>query len=254
MPGINDGKNLENTVFDLFKLYPGVDSAAIVPLGLSKHGAPRTRLTPVNPAFCRETIQQVASWQKLFRAQTGRTFAYLADEFYLQGKTVIPKSEEYDDFAQIEDGVGMVRSFLDEFDLELHRRRKRNLSLNGIIATGKLFFPILRNCMDQFNIRFGANIRVCPAENRYMGRSITVAGLLGGADIKRALEKADPGEFAIVPSEAISQVGGVFVDGLTTEDLSKMLGIPVYPGGQTFADFFRLLCAINKKRQFIIAH
>jgi putative radical SAM enzyme (TIGR03279 family) len=252
MPGINDGKNLEKTVFDLFKLFPGVESAAIVPLGLSRHRTPRTRLKPVTPQFCRETIRQVAPWQEYFRARTGTTFVYLADEFYLQGKNDLPKSEAYDDFAQIEDGVGMVRSFLDEFTMALPRRRKKTIALKGTIATGRLFFPILQECIDQLNSRFGTELKVCPVENKYMGRRITVAGLLGGADIREALEKAGPGEFAIVPSEAISQIGGVFVDGLTPEGLSKRLGIPVYPGGRTVGDFFRLLFSLSKKRQFVI--
>src|SRR5213593_1527183 len=102
MPGINDGKNLEKTVFDLYGYYPGVYSVAIVPLGLSDHGRPREVYAPVTPPFCREIIRQVAPWQEKFRREIHRTFAYIADEFYLQGQIPLPPTGYYDEFAQIE--------------------------------------------------------------------------------------------------------------------------------------------------------
>jgi putative radical SAM enzyme (TIGR03279 family) len=245
MPGINDGKNLEKTVFDLFGFYPGVESVAIVPLGLSDHGTPKKRLKPVTPGFCRDVINQTAPWQKHFRARIGRTFACLADEFYLQGGSVLPESVDYDDFAQIEDGVGMVRSFLDEFEVEMARRRKRPSPLYGTIATGKLFSRTLQTCTDRFNDKFGARLRVCPVENRFLGRKITVAGLLSGKDILGALDGKEAGDFVIFPSEAISRIDGIFLDGLSPQDISERIGMPVLPGGRTVGDFFRLLWGIS---------
>ncbi len=247
MPGINDGKNLEKTVFDLFDLYPGVESVAIVPLGLSKHGSPKKILTPATPKFCREVIRQIEPWQKHFRTQIGRTFACLADEFYIQGKADLPESEYYDDFAQIEDGVGMVRTFLDEFEIELARRRSRPLSLQGTIITGTLFARTLQACIDQLNKKFGADLQIRPVENRFMGRRITVAGLLSGGDIAAALESIKPGKFVIAPSEAISRIDGIFIDGLSPQDISASIGIPVYPSGRTVRDFFRLLWRISRQ-------
>jgi putative radical SAM enzyme (TIGR03279 family) len=246
LPGINDGKNLKKTVFDLFSFYPGVESVAIVPLGLSEYGTPKERLAPVTPGFCREVISQAAVWQNHFRTQIGRTFACLADEFYLQGEEAVPGSEYYDDFAQIEDGVGMTRLFLDNFEMELDKRRRRRLNLFGTIATGALFFKTLQLCIEKFNSKFGTRLQVLAVENRFMGRSVTVAGLLGGQDIAAALDGRTTGEFVIVPSEAISWIDEIFIDDTSLPNLAERIGIPVYSGGRTVHDFFDLLFELNR--------
>ncbi|MGA2260273.1 MAG: DUF512 domain-containing protein, partial [Acidobacteriota bacterium] len=155
MPRVNDGEHLLKTVFDLYSYYPGVNSVAIVPLGLSDYGAPKGSLNPVTPDFCLEVIHQVTPWQRQFRRDTGRGFAYLADEFYIQGGMPIPDAGSYDELDQIEDGVGMVRRFLDEFASHLRRRRKRRHGVQGTLATGKLFYPFLRDCIEQFNRKLG---------------------------------------------------------------------------------------------------
>ena len=243
MPGINDGGHLERTVFDLYGYHPGVDSVAIVPLGLSDHGRPKDIFTPVTASYCRDVIAQVAPWQARFRGETGRTFAYLADEFYLQGGMPLPGTAHYDDFAQIEDGVGMVRKFLNDFETEIRRCRKPRPRLCGTLVTGTLFYPILSECMSRLNDRIGSRLRTIEAPNRFMGESITVAGLLAGQDILDALSSVDPGGFVIIPSEAISRPDGVFVDDLSADDLAHRLGRPVYPCGRTMRDFFKLLNA-----------
>jgi len=241
MPGINDGAQLEKTIFDLYRLYPGVQSVAIVPLGLSDHGRPKDRLAPVTPVYSREVIRQAAAWRDRFRTAIGHTFAYLADEFYIQAGTAIPEAAYYDDYAQIEDGVGMVREFLDEFEKELRRRRKSRNGLKGTLATGGLFSHALQGCMERFNRKFGSCLQVCKVENRFMGRKVTVAGLLAGRDILTALSGRDLGDFVIIPGEALSREGGVFVDNLTPGDLAEKLDRPVYSGGHTVRSFFKLL-------------
>jgi putative radical SAM enzyme (TIGR03279 family) len=241
MPEINDGISLEKTVFDLYRLYPGVQSVAIVPLGLSDHGTARDRFIPVTPDYSREVIRQAILWQNRFREQTGRTFAYLADEFYIQGGAAIPPRPHYDDFAQIEDGVGMVREFLDEFEIAMARRRRFRKVPEGTLATGRLFFPILQRCMERFNHKFGSRLKVCAIENRFMGRNISVAGLLGGQDILAALNGKNMGNFLIIPEEALSRGDSILVDDFSLKDLSEILGKPVYPSGRTVRDFFNLL-------------
>jgi NifB/MoaA-like Fe-S oxidoreductase len=241
MPGINDGRNLEKTVFDLYAYRPGVSSVAIVPLGLSDHGRPRESFTPVTAAYCREIVAQAAPWQERFRREIGRTFAYLADEFYIHGGLALPETGHYDEFAQIEDGIGMVRKFLNDFEQEMRRRRKSREGLHGTLVTGSLFRPFLEGCVARFNARFGARLAVREAVNRFMGKDITVAGLLGGGDILGALEGFDSGKFVIIPYEAVSRIDGVLVDNVTPADISGELGRPVYPSGRTMADFFSLL-------------
>jgi putative radical SAM enzyme (TIGR03279 family) len=241
MPGVNDGEQLRKTIFDLYALYPGIQSAAIVPVGLSDFGPRANCFTPVTPAYSRALIKQAVPWQTRFRSKIGRTFACLADEFYLQAGMRIPGREYYDDFVQIEDGIGMVRNFLDDFRAELVRRRRSSASLHGTLATGGLFYPILKRCMEQFNKRFGSKVRVRQIENRFMGSSITVAGLLGGNDILAALADKNIGDFLIIPEEAIARGSGILVDNLTCDDVSRRLGKPVYSSGRTVREFFTLL-------------
>ncbi len=246
MPGINDGPHLEKTVLDLFDFYPGIRSIAIVPLGLSDYGRPKDILKPVTPGFCRKTVRQVTALQHRFRAETGETFAYIADEFYLQGGFEIPEAYLYDDFSQIEDGVGMVRTFLDTFETEW-KRRSKNLGLRGTIVTGKLFYPILKNCMDRFNQKFGSHLQVCMARNKFLGKKITVSGLLSGTDVLKAIRGSDEGNFVIIPQDALSQNEGIFLDDLSLEDVSQAIGKPVYTSGRTVRDFFLLMKKLSEE-------
>lgn len=242
MPGINDGEHLKKTVFDLYAWRPGIDSVAIVPLGLPHCLPPDSGLVPVTLEFCRGIIRQTAPWQRQFRRETGRAFAYLADEFYIQGKMPIPGFGSYDDFRQIEDGVGMVRRFLDEFALHLKRRRRRLPGLAGTLATGRLFYPFLQKCSTAFNRKLGSKLQVLEVENRFMGSGITVAGLLAGQDFISALSGRPLGDFVVIPNEALSQAERIFVDDLSPADVAERLGVPVIPSGRSMSDFFSRLC------------
>ena len=244
MPGINDGACLEQTVRGLLAYYPGVDSVAIVPLGLSDHGTTRERYRAVTAEFCREVIGQARPWQHEFRCAIGRTFAYLSDEFYIQGGVELPGTGYYDEFAQIEDGIGMVRKFLDDFAMELRRRRRPLNRLNGTLVTGKLFRPYLEDCVERLNRKLGASLKVLQVENRFMGKEITVAGLLGGGDIIEALSGRDNGDFVVIPNEAVSRLDAILVDNLTVADIAARIGCRVYPSGQSTRDFFRLLSSL----------
>ena len=245
MPGINDGRHLEKTIADLHRFYPGIPSVAVVPVGLSDYGLPRKRLKPVTPSYCRKIIRRVAPWQELFRVQDGQTFVYLADEFYIQGNRPLPGADHYDDFAQIEDGVGMVRTFLDEFEIQCRRRRKSCTSLRGTLVTGKLFYPNLQKSMDGFNRKFGSHVKVVRAENRFLGKNITVAGLLSGRDVLDALRGKDLGNFVIIPQDALYATDGILLDDLSLRDLSDSLGKPVFSSGQTVRNFFSLLFKLS---------
>lgn len=241
MPGVNDGKHLLRTVLDLYSYFPGVGSVAIVPLGLSDHGPARERFIPVTPWFCREVIRQAAPWQRQFRRETGKGFVYLADEFYIQGGVPIPGSRYYDDFAQIEDGVGMVRRFLNEFASHLGRGYKLRRHLQGTLATGRLFYPFLQRCAAQLNRKLGARLDVVEVENRLLGRDIAVSGLIAGEDCIEALGGRSLGDFVVIPNEAVSRVDGILLDDMSPSDVARRLGRPVFPSGHAMRDFFELL-------------
>jgi putative radical SAM enzyme (TIGR03279 family) len=242
MPGINDGHHLEKSIDDLYRHYPGIASVAIVPLGLSDHGTSKDIYTPVTASYCRHIVTQLVPKQIQFRNDRGTTFAYLADEFYIQGGIPLPEATHYDDFAQIEDGIGMVRRFLDDFDRELSRWRKPRPHLAGTLVTAQLFFPFLKEAIGRFNLKFHSKLKVKKIENRFLGGNITVAGLLSGEDILAGVGQGRPGDFLVIPDDAVSSSEGVLIDDTSMEVISEKLELPVYRSGPSVRDFFDLLC------------
>lgn len=229
-PEINDREVLRKTIFDLAAEYPRITSVAIVPLGLTRYNTD-PRLTRVTPEFCREVIDQVSEMQKELHAKLGTNFALLGDEIYLRAGRRIPGQSHYGDYPQIEDGVGMVRSFENEFT-KLVRRLERDGwtsadQTSGTIFTGTLFAPVLKKMMDKFNARFGTRLIVEPLENSYFGGDVSVAGLLTGQDLLRARERV-VGNFVLIPKQMLKSDDAIMLDGMNVNEVSRELGQPVH--------------------------
>jgi NifB/MoaA-like Fe-S oxidoreductase len=221
---------LTKTIFDLAAEYPRITSVAIVPLGLTRYNTD-ARLTRVTPEFCREVIDQVTAIQKELHATLGTNFALLGDEIYLRAGRRIPARTHYGDYPQIEDGVGMVRSFTNEFT-RLMRQLERDeaATLNntpGTIFTGTLFAPELKRMIDKLNTRFGTRLSVEPLENSYFGGDVSVAGLLTGQDLLHARERVT-GEFVVIPKQMLKSDEAIMLDGMKLDDVSRALGQPVH--------------------------
>lgn len=245
-PGWNDGKHLIKTLHDLFSFYPAVLSVAVVPLGLTDHRERVPAMEPVDANYARRTIELMKPTQAAFQRKTGTAFAYLGDEFYLMSDTPMPPRSHYADFPLLENGVGMVRQFLDEFAGLLRRKPVENFNgLRATIVTGKIFAPILTESVAGFNARFGSRLEVVAVENRYLGKGITVAGLLSGSDIVTAMNGRDYGEFLMIPSEAMIHDDSLFLDDLRRADVEAALGVRVLPTGYSPREFFDIL----KKRR-----
>jgi putative radical SAM enzyme (TIGR03279 family) len=230
-PEINDGQVLEQTIRDLAADYPRISSVAIVPLGLTRYNTD-SRLTAVTPEFCRKTIDQVTALQRDLRKRLGTTFAFLGDEIYLRAGAPVPSRAHYGDLPQIEDGVGMVRSFNNGFAALIKRAARQSLlageQLNGTILTGTLFAPELQKVIEDFNSRFGFRFKVEAVANNYFGGDVSVAGLLTGGDFVSAKSRIS-GDFAIIPKTTLKSDEDVMLDGTTLAELTRKLGVPVYP-------------------------
>ena len=229
-PEINDGDVLKKTIMDLAAEFPRITSVAIVPLGLTRYNTD-ARLTRVTPEFCRRVIDEVGLIQKELRAKLGTNFALLGDEIYLRAGRRIPARSHYGNYPQIEDGVGMVRSFSNEFArlvrrLDRHdwttRKKKR-----GTIFTGTLFAPVLKEMIDKLNQRFGTELVVEALENTYFGGDVSVAGLLTGQDLLQARERI-AGEFVVIPRQMLKSDEAIMLDGMHLAELSRALGQPVH--------------------------
>ena len=239
-PEINDGAVLRQTINDLAASYPRVRSVAIVPLGLTRYNTDE-RLTPVTREFCQRVIRETRPLQRELRARLGTTFAFLGDEIYLRAGRRIPGRKHYGDYPQIEDGIGMVRSFSEEFGAlrrRLLRRPPRGAqNLNGTILTGALFAPVLKRLVDSLNEQFGTRLRVVGVENQYFGSEIVVAGLLTGSDILAVRDQLQ-GDFVIIPRTTLKSDEPVMLDGTTLEELQRQLGLPLH--ALDFVSFARM--------------
>lgn len=230
-PQINDGLHLEKTVFDLSTFYPQVKSLAIVPVGLTKYRMGLPRLKPVDREYSRKLIKSVKHWQSYFRRKFKSNFVYVADEFYLLAGLDIPPKKYYDEFYQIENGVGMVREFLDNFNKQgrlLPRRLKNKLSLTlitGALADKFLRGHILRR-LEQIKC---LNVNLLPVKNNFLGKSVTVTGLLSGGDILKTLRKSNHADLVMLPPNCLNS-DGFFLDDLKPSDLKKELGTKIVIG------------------------
>ena len=260
-PEINDGVILEKTLRDLAAHYPKVVSTAVVPVALTRYNKDE-RLTRVTPEFCRRTIKEVEKLQKEFRKTLGVTFAFLGDEIYIKAGAEIPSRRHYGNYPQIEDGVGMVRSFVNAFEKALVRtgtdsdRIPANVrthaaaivpknggkaastnknpvttvpgsDLFGTFLTGEMFAPILREEIDKYNTLTGSRLSVIAVPNTYFGGDVAVAGLLTGQDLLAMRDKI-VGDFVVIPKATIKSDEPIFLDGMTYDALRAKFSVPVY--------------------------
>jgi len=244
MPGVNDGPHLKKSIFDLLSFFPSLQTVAVVPVGLTDHRQGLKPLAPVDAAYARETISIVHGYQREIRKKYGTPFGYLGDEFYILAGRPIPGRSHYGEFPILENGVGMVRRFLDEYRAAMRRKWQRPARpARGTVVTGKIFFPILEKSVGELNRKFGLDLRCVMAPSLFLGKAITVAGLLAGGDIYEAVRNRMHGDFLVVPSEAMIHEEGLFLDDWVRGDLENRLGVPVIGGGNHVADFFKLVFA-----------
>ena len=248
-PGINDGEVLRRTILDLAADHPRIKSVAVVPLGLTRYNTDE-RLTPVTPEFCQRTINEVAPLQRELRARLGTTFAFLGDEIYLRAGLSVPGRAHYGDYPQIEDGVGMVRSFRNSFAALERKLRRRPPAhpekLDGTILTGTLFAPALREAIERLNRAFGTRLHVLAVENNYFSGDVSVAGLLTGSDFLAARGQVC-GSFAVIPDAALKTGEAVLLDGMTFDELKQAFPVPLHAAD--FDGFARLLLSVGSDFQ-----
>jgi len=227
-PEINDGEILRRTIYDLAEMYPGVSSVAIVPLGLTRY-LNDERLRPVTAEFCRRTINEVSVIQKDLQKRLATTFAFLGDEIYLKAGQDVPARKHYGDYPQIEDGIGMVRSFANDFEglLRSLPQRRKAQAVHGTILTGTLFAPVLQKLIEQFNEACGTRINVVSVKNDYFGGDVSVAGLLTGGDFLAARDRV-VGDFAIIPRVALKSDEPIMLDGIRFAEMQKQFAVPLY--------------------------
>ncbi len=231
-PGINDGEILTQTAQGLAELHPGVQSIAVVPLGLTRHRAGLAALTPVTPDCARLVMSQVEELGAAFRRRFGHPFIYLADEWFFLTGTAIPQASYYEDFPQIEDGVGLARQLIDRLaDDGDHLpivdwvRGRRATVVTGVMAAPLITTELVTGLLT----RHAKAVDLVVVENDFLGPGITVAGLLAGGDIERAVKRQRPGDVICLPPSCVNG-RSLFLDDMSLSDLESALGAPLHLG------------------------
>lgn len=222
--GINDGVVLENSMAVLSSFYPGLRSVAVVPVGLTKHRQGLPALKGYDSMTAREVVEQIRVFQKRFQKKWGEPFVYLSDEFYLLAGQPLPQTEHYGNFWQVENGVGLTRTFLDDFEKtvkSLPKKLERPKQLTWV--TGVLAGPILlQTVLPRLGRIRNLHVDVQIIPNHFFGESITVSGLLTGGDIIDAFRRNPSDALLCLPSNCLNE-DGIFLDDLSPLDLEKEL-------------------------------
>ena len=229
--GLNDGDELINTMHDLATLYPAVNSVSIVPAGLTKHRDGLYPLEPFTPEECFRVVKKVENFALLCKKEYGSSIFFCGDELYLKAGLDIPSPEYYEDFSQIENGVGMIASMRDEFDAAFKDLDEMpTLPRTVSVATGVAAYPFICELTKRMEERFeGLKIYVYRIDNIFFGENITVAGLVTGGDLLTQLKEMPLGDTLFIPRVMLESEGVMFLDNATLDEAKNTLGIDICP-------------------------
>ncbi|MEZ4650625.1 MAG: DUF512 domain-containing protein [Candidatus Eisenbacteria bacterium] len=234
VPGYNDGEDLKNTVRELAKYFPHVQSLAVVPLGMTTHREGLPDLEPVSEDLARRTLADAEAFQEEFRETLGITFLHMADEWYRKVGRPVPPETQYDGFPQLENGIGLTRWFTNKMGRvrQLFPDAKDAGVRKVTLVTGELFRPVLEPMVRKKLERSkeDVEVQIVGVENHFFGRSITVSGLLVGQDIIRALEQVpDLGDRIYLPPSTLND-DDIFLDDTPLGAIQERFRIPVQVG------------------------
>ncbi len=236
-PGINDGEVLEETIAALVSFFPQIGSVATVPLGLTRHRKGLTQLQPITAEYAKKYLQHADLLAAKYKDELGQHFIYPSDEFYIRAGMAIPGRERYDDFQQFENGVGMVRTLLDDFSEIKNKfpgRLKKPVRISFV--TGMMMQEIFeREIVAVFRAVQNLHIEVIAVKNDFYGHSIRTTGLLTGQDIYKNCHERKLGKKLYLPANCLNP-DLKFLDDWTLDGLSEKLQIPVETCANDFSE------------------
>ena len=250
---VNDGDELRRTIKDLSKYLPYMRSVSVVPAGITKYREGLYPIETFNREEAGEVIDIIEGYQRQFYKEYGIHFVHASDEWYINAEREFPEEDRYDGYVQLENGVGMMRIFIDEFKDALEKltnskeypKLREKLQRVVTIAVGKLTYPIMKKFTEQMEILFpGLTINIFYIRNDFFGETITVSGLITGRDlVKQIKERQDNGEelgrILNIPSNMLRIGEQVFLDDMTVAEVETKLGmklVPVESGGKDFIE------------------
>jgi len=226
VPGLNDGEVLEQSLTDLWNLDEAVLSVALVPVGVTQFSHLYTG-KPMDQENARTLLDAVHRWEERALQARGDRWVYGSDELYLLAGAALPDAEHYGEFSQIENGVGAVTSLRARVHDGLAQLPRLDGRRIGVV-TGTSMAPLMPELLEQLTDATGAEFVLIPTENSLFGPTTTTAGLLVGADIRRALADRTDLDMALIPAECIND-NGLFLDEEPFIVVRESLPMPVYP-------------------------
>lgn len=229
-PGINDGKELKYSIEKLASLYPAVQSIAAVPVGITKFRENLPDLEEYTRESAKEVICIIEEYQHEFLEKFGTRLVYASDEFYLKAGLKLPDDEEYEDYPQLENGVGMLTDLECTFDKALKNDDETEVAdRNVFIATGEAAKPLLEKLSEKFYNKYNKKIPVLEIKNDFFGHSITVSGLITGKDLTNSLKDRNDIDELLISSNMLRSEGDMFLDSMTVEEAEKILSCKITP-------------------------
>jgi putative radical SAM enzyme (TIGR03279 family) len=242
-PELNDGEVLRRTLTDLERYHPHLRSVAVVPVGLTRHREGLTAIKPVTKEYAKNFLRIADEYAAEFYQRLGMNFIYPSDEFYLMADEPIPPASRYDAFEQMENGVGMLRDLVDDFNnrqincIPKHLPKPAKVTLVTAILAGEF---IAENILPRLQQIKNFTPELAVVINQFYGDTIRVTGLLTGQDIYAELKARDLGAAVFLPKSCLNDKQ-IFLDDWTLAELQAKLGVPVVPLKNDFAGIFEFL-------------
>lgn len=225
-PGVNDGEELVYSLNELSRLKT-LNSVSAVPVGITKHREGLCEITPYTKETAQKVIETIYEFGEKAKKEKGSRTFFASDEFYLKAELPIPEDSYYEDYPQIENGVGMIRDHREGFEYALKKAKKENREYNGLkktVVTGYAAYSHICSLVEDFKKVYStAEINVVRIKNNFFGESVTVSGLLTGGDIVSQVENA--GEILLLPENVLKQDEDVFLDNMTLLQVKEKLGV-----------------------------
>jgi putative radical SAM enzyme (TIGR03279 family) len=236
-PGINDGIYLEKTIDQLSELYPGVETLAVVPVGLTKYRENLPNLRNYYPTEATDIIKYIEKRQKDFLKAKGSRFVWVADEFYVEAKMNFPARHTYEEMLQFENGIGMAREFISMFNHRKQYLKKIKSNKRVMFLTGYSAYPFFNSEIISFiKNELNLNLTVNPVTNHFWGPMVTVSGLLTGQDLLREARKnIEKYDCLVIPPNCLNN-DNLFLDNLSLEQFKNTLGKEVIVGQYNLAE------------------
>lgn len=253
MPGLNDGAQLDKSIQDLMTLVPQLQTISVVPVGLTKYRAHLPMLRPVTPDMVPGILAQVEPYQRQFEEKYGDPIVYLADEMYLIGGLPMPPHRHYGDYSQHENGVGMVRRFLVDFNRRKRFVPKQLPNMRVLMITGEYGGIIFPPMVEELKRRVpGLDLRLSVVKNEFFGELVRCSGLLAGRDVLSQLEREkeflSPDTLVLMPGVALKDAAvvgegsaGMLLDDIPLQALADRFGVTIVNAGSTCQEWLQAL-------------